>query len=123
MAELSPLHTQINTPKDEANMTDLEKKHLPVISAPDTVKAGECFEVVVEVGKLLDHPNEPAHFIEFIELYAGKIYIARVALTWVMTCPKWTAAVRLTKGTGDLRAFARCNMHGIWEASKAIRVE
>jgi superoxide reductase len=124
MADARPaLFHQVNSAKDPANMTDLEKKHTPVITAPDSVKAGDCFEVVIEVGKLLAHPNEPGHFIEYIDLYAGYTYIARLSLTAVTTCPAWKAAVRLDASIGPLRVFARCNMHGLWEASKEIIVE
>jgi superoxide reductase len=35
----------LNTAKDPANMTELEKKHIPVIDCPDKVKAGEPFKV------------------------------------------------------------------------------
>ena len=120
MAEQADFFAQINEPKDPANMTDLEKKHLPVITAPDKVKAGECFEVTVEVGKLLAHPNENAHFIEFIELYAGHAYLARMDFTARMTCPIMKLCLSLDKDLGPLRAFERCNLHGVWTASRPI---
>ncbi len=68
----------VNVIKDPENMTDLEKKHMPIITAPKSIRKGECFEVTVEVGKLMQHPNEPAHHIEFIELYADHSYLARM---------------------------------------------
>jgi hypothetical protein len=37
----------INIPKDLANLSDMEKKHLPVIEAPDEVKAGEPFQATL----------------------------------------------------------------------------
>ncbi|MHC4792263.1 MAG: desulfoferrodoxin family protein, partial [Planctomycetota bacterium] len=77
----------VNKVKDTNNMTDLEKKHLPVITAPKSVKKGQCFEILIEVGKLLAHPNEPGHYIEFIELYADHTYLARIDLTARRTCP------------------------------------
>ena len=46
----------INLPKDWENLTDLEKKHVPVLEAPDRVKKDEPFTVKVTVGKLLAHP-------------------------------------------------------------------
>jgi superoxide reductase len=120
---LGALFCGVNTPKDPANLSDLEKKHTPVITAPDVVRAGECFEVTAEVGKLLAHPNEPGHAIEFIELYAGHTYIAHLDLTAVRTCPILKISVALEKELGPLRVFERCNLHGIWEISKPICVE
>lgn len=123
MAEEKDLFAQINTASDMENLSDLEKKHLPVIDAPETVKAGECFEVVVNVGKLLTHPSDPDHFIEFVELYAGHVYLARMHFTAQTTCPVMKTCVSLPKDLGPLRAFERCNIHGVWEYDKPIRVE
>ena len=120
--EMPDLFAQVNEPRDAGNLTDLEKKHLPVITAPDRVRPGECFEVTVEVGKLLAHPNEIAHSIEFIELYAGHVYLARVDFTGKTTCPVMKISVCLPKALGPLRAFGRCNLHGVWAASKPLAV-
>ena len=116
------LLSQINRGADLSNLTDLEKKHAPVITAPEKVKPGECFEVTVEVGKLLSHPIENAHFIEFIELYAGHVCLARTDFTARSTCPIMKACIALDKDLGPIRAFARCNLHGVWESSKPIAV-
>ena len=40
----------VNMVQDEDHMTDLEKKHVPVISGPSSVKKDECFEVTIEIG-------------------------------------------------------------------------
>ena len=52
------LFSGVNQPVDLDNLTDLEKKHIPVIESPSTVNRGECFSVSVEVGKMLTHPNK-----------------------------------------------------------------
>jgi superoxide reductase len=112
----------INKVVDLEQTTDLEKKHLPIISAPKSVRKGECFEVEVEVGKLLRHPNEPGHFIQFIELYAGDTYLARIDFTAKTTCPIMKACVSLDHAHGKLRAFERCNLHGTWTSEVDIDV-
>ena len=126
MAELPALLTRINKPQDADNLSDLEKKHLPVIEAPDSVKAGQPFEVTVHVGKLLAHPNEPGHHVESIELYKGHILLARLSLAGGLAEPKATFIVMLEASTdgqnGGLRAFEKCNLHGTWESTKAIEV-
>ncbi len=115
---------QVNHPKDPASLTDLEKKHTPVISAPEQLKAGEATTVTVEIGKLLAHPNEPGHFIEWIDLYANYVFLARLSLTAVTTRPTLKAEVAIPHGLPKvtLRAFARCNVHGVWEAVKEVSV-
>ena len=112
----------VNMPKDPANMTDLEKKHLPFITAPKGVKKGECFEVTIETGKLLQHPNEPGHFIEFMELYANETYLARMDFTAKTSCPTMKVCIALDHIHGKLRAFSRCNLHGTWEGQVPIEV-
>src|SRR4030043_1595566 len=112
----------VNMVEDPKQATDLEKKHLPIITAPKKVKKGECFEVTVEVGKLLKHPNEPGHFIQFVELYAGDTYLARMDFTAKTTCPVMKTCVALDHGHGKLRTFERCNLHGTWDNEVNIKV-
>lgn len=112
----------VNTTTDIDRASDLEKKHLPIISAPQRVRKGQVFEVTVEVGKLLKHPNEPGHFIEFIELYAGDSYLARMDFTAKNTQPIMKTSVSLDHAQGKLRAFERCNLHGTWENDAEIEV-
>ena len=44
------------------------EKHVPVIEAPEKVKAGEVFSVTVSVGKEVAHPNTTEHHIRWIRL-------------------------------------------------------
>ena len=108
--------------KDLNALSELEQKHLPVISAPQKVKKGEAFEVTIEVGKYKAHPNEPGHFIEWIELYSGDTFLFRVSLSGSLSQPKVTIPVKLTHAHGPLKARAKCNLHGLWEGTKDIEV-
>jgi len=101
--------------RDSDSMSDLEKKHTPVIEAPEKVKKGEAFEVYVEVGKYMAHPNENAHFIEWIELFSGDTFLARVDLVARLTEPKVRFKVAL-EHSHPLIARERCNLHGLWES-------
>lgn len=96
-------------------MTDLEKKHTPIIEAPSKTKKGEDIQVVIEVGKLMKHPNENAHFIEWIELFSGDTFLARVDLVPRLTVPKVSFSIALDHGH-PLVAKTRCNLHGLWES-------
>lgn len=113
----------INRPADPANMTDLEKKHTPVIECPDTVKAGESFEVRIKVGEM-PHVMEEGHHIQWLELYSGQNQYIRIDLTPVFTRPEVT--VTLVKGgkhrTSTLRVVERCNLHGTWETTREITI-
>jgi len=115
------LFAAVNRAGDTADLTDLEKKHLPAIDAPNSVSAGEKFEVTIEVGRLLTHPSEPGHSIQSITLMRGEITLASVQLTPAVN-PKITFAVKLNE-TSEIRAVERCNLHGEWETRKTITVE
>ena len=110
-------------PKDPKTLNELEQKHIPVINAPDRVKRDESFTVTVEVGKYKAHPNEPAHFIEWVELYSGDTFLFRVGLAGSLSQPKITIPVKLNHAHGPLKAWAKCNIHGLWEGEKGIEVE
>ena len=113
----------VNLPKDQSSLSELEQKHTPVISAPDKASKDEFFDVTVEVGKLKAHPNESAHFIEWIELYCGDTFLSRVSLSGSLSGPKITIPVKLSHAHGPLKVWAKCNMHGLWESVKDIQIE
>jgi len=113
----------VNMPKDMNALSELEQKHLPVISAPEKVKRDKTFLVTVEVGKYKAHPNEPGHFFEWLELYSGDTFLFRVTLSGSLTHPKVTIPVKLTHAHGPLKAWAKCNLHGLWEGVRDIEVE
>lgn len=113
---------KINTPKDMGNLTDGEKKHLPVIHAPDTAREGAPFEVTVRVGELLAHPNESGHYIQWIELYAGDKLLCKATLTPISAEPTVTFGIKLNESK-TLRAIESCNLHGLWEGVKEISIE
>ncbi len=113
----------VNEPKDKSSPTDLEKKHIPVIEAPDKVNKDEAFEVKIEVGKLLAHPNEPAHFIEWIDLYCGDTFLGHANFSGGASFPQACFKIKLSHAHGPLKVWEKCNLHGLWESTKEIKVE
>ncbi len=110
----------VNKAASTSEMSDLEKKHTPIIEAPVSVAEGELFQVKIEVGKLLKHPNENNHFIQWVELYSGDTFITRVELTPKVSEPVITIPVKLEHVHG-LKAKARCNLHGTWEGHHGFK--
>lgn len=114
------LFCQINTAA--TGPAETAKKHVPVITSPEKVKAGEPFTVTIKVGEA-PHVMENGHFIQFIDLYCGHIYLSRVDFTAVMTKPDISLSIVLQhEGSRTLRAFSRCNLHGIWEGTREVNV-
>jgi superoxide reductase len=114
----------INQPSDSANLTEMEKKHLPVIECPDTVKSGEPFQVKIKVGEV-PHVSEEAHHIQWIEIKTGENLYSRVELVPVLSIPEVTMTLKKAgkHRTSSIRVIERCNIHGLWETKKDITVE
>lgn len=114
-----------------------QEKHVPAIDCADSVKAGEKFQLTVSVGREIAHPNTTEHHIRWIQLYfkpEGDKFSYQVG-HWEFTAhgesaqganqgpacsePVVTTSLTLKKG-GELTALALCNIHGLWESSKAV---
>lgn len=116
------------------------EKHVPVIECPDEVKGDEMFEVKVSIGKEIAHPNTTEHHIRWIQVFfkpEGDKFAYQVAsceftahgesVDGANKGPVYTnhcAAVMLkTTKPGVLFATSLCNIHGLWENSKTIKIK
>lgn len=103
----------IKTPQDANNPTELEKKHIPVITL--VKKCGlipeGCLDAHIKMGEI-QHPMLPEHFINHIDVYIDKELVSRIMLTPEKLNP--AAALHLKAQTGKLSAIALCNLHGAW---------
>jgi superoxide reductase len=111
------------------------EKHVPVIECADEVEAGQPFTVEISVGKEIAHPNTAEHHIRWIDLYfqpAGDKFVYQVAhfdfsahgesaQGEVFAHPSATLSMQIG-GAGTLIAVSLCNIHGLWESSKAVGV-
>lgn len=115
------------------------EKHVPVIQCPDAVAKDQVFEVKVGVGAEIAHPNTTEHHIRWIRLYflpeGGKVPFELANLEFTAhgesaeganqgpayTHHQGSAFLKLQKG-GTLLATSYCNIHGLWEGSKDIRI-
>lgn len=109
---------------DPANMTDMMRKHTPLVDIPDKVKVGEAFAVSIKVGGIdgVVHPNLLGHWINWLELYAGERLLGRVEFAPVVSQSEATLNVVLEEPT-TLRALASCNLHGLWESTKPVALK
>lgn len=116
------------------------EKHVPVIEAPEKVKSGQTVTITVSVGKEIAHPNTTEHHIRWIKLFfkpdnskfaydLGSFEFSAHGESTegankgpVYTEPLAVTAVKLST-SGTLLASAYCNIHGLWEASKALTIE
>jgi superoxide reductase len=103
------------------------------------VKADEVFEVKLSLGKGIGHPNTTEHHILWISLYfhaEGDQFIKDVGRLLLNThgesvlgpnqgpayaYPAVTMLLKINK-SGMLYAVTYCNIHGLLESEKEIRV-
>jgi len=109
------------TPEFRAVRSTFDAKHTPKITAPDSVKRGQWFDVTVTVGAGGEHPSLSEHHIRYIALYRDTAEIARVYLHPVFSAPRVTFTVALDE-SGVLRALAEPTHSAAWEASKRVTV-
>ena len=115
------------------------EKHAPVIDCADSVAAGESLAVTVQVGKEIAHPNATEHHIRWINLYykpaddkftyhlgtyefnAHSEGAAGANEGPVQTDPCVVTSFK-AKQSGTIHAVSFCNIHGLWESTKEIKV-
>ena len=115
------------------------EKHVPVIECPDQVKKDEVFDVKVSLGKEVAHPNTTEHHIRWIKLFyfpegakfsfdvgAFEFNAHGESTEGANQCPVYTnhqvtASMKISK-PGMLYALSYCNIHGLWESSKEVKV-
>ena len=129
----------MNAIKDLFQSADWKaEKHVPVI---EVAQGGEkTFKVTVEVGKEITHPNTTEHHINWIEVYfkpEGDKFpyqISKVGFTahgasaqgpntsTVYTDPVVTINLK-TEKSGTIYAISYCNIHGLWENAKELKIK
>ena len=114
------------------------EKHVPAIAAPATAKASEPFDVEIDVGREIPHPNTAQHHICWIALHFvpdgsnTSIELGRADFSAhgaslsetpgpAATAPSARFRVSLAV-SGTLHATAYCNLHGLWTSSAPIAV-
>jgi len=116
------------TKEDELESVLMEK-HVPIIKIPEKIKANEEFEVIINVGEKVPHPNVIEHHIKWIQIFAiieGRVFnpahIATFDFEPTFSEPKIKFRMKLDK-SATLVALKYCNLHGVWENSIKIKVE
>ena len=116
-----------------------KEKHVPAIECPSEVKAGEFFVVKVTLGKGIAHPNTTEHHIRWINVFfhpEGEKFSYHVGNCEfsahgestegpnkgpVYTHHEVAFSLRINK-PGTIHALALCNIHGLWETAKEIKL-
>ena len=115
------------------------EKHVPVIESPAQVKAGELFSVKVTLGNEVAHPNTTEHHIRWISVYFhpdGEKFTYQIGhfefsahgesvdgpnKGSIYTHHEVSLSM-MTGKPGVIYAAALCNIHGLWQSQKEIKV-
>ena len=112
----APILQAVHVVDDYAAADDFNKKHTPLI---EVTGDGPKKMVSIQVGKDVPHPNEPGHWIVWIELAAGGNTIARFDLAPGVADPAVGVWVTVDPGT-ELTATEYCNLHGLFSYSVTV---
>lgn len=126
--------------KDIFQMADWKKeKHVPVIDAADGVKKGDIARITITIGKEIPHPNTTEHHIAWVAVFfmpdgekfpyqIGRFdFAAHGASTLgpntstIYTHSEVTLSLK-TEKSGTILASSYCNIHGLWQSSRTIKV-
>ena len=109
----------LKEPADLKNLSELEKKHIPVIAVvPKCGMMEGCRDVHVKMGEI-KHPMEEKHHIMHIDVYLNKEFISRVILT--PRALNAAAGLHLKEdAAGTLTVIELCNLHGNWMSEAQI---
>ncbi|MFC1675420.1 desulfoferrodoxin family protein [Candidatus Omnitrophota bacterium] len=109
----------IKKPADPNNLTEGDKKHIPVIKiVRQCGLAGPgCVDAHIKVGEIL-HVTEAKHYIMYIDVYLDNAFIARYHIEPDKLNP--ILGIHIKGATGKLLALENCNIHGRWVAEAQI---
>ncbi|MDD3776192.1 MAG: class II SORL domain-containing protein [Actinomycetota bacterium] len=115
------------------------EKHVPVIEVEPGAKKGEPVEIKISIGKEIAHPNTTQHHITWISLFFlpdGDKYPIHIGdinfsahgssvqgadTSTVYTNYKGVFSLT-TEKQGNLLASSYCNIHGLWQSSKQLKL-
>lgn len=108
------------------------EKHVPAITVPAEIKAGEFFTVQACVGKDIAHPNTLEHNIQWVQLFfkpegskfaieLGKTVFTAHGESDTFTNPCLCLNTKINTN-GTFIALSYCNIHGLWEDSVEVKV-
>ncbi|MDY0341118.1 MAG: desulfoferrodoxin family protein [Coriobacteriia bacterium] len=106
----APILEPLNLVADFEAAGDFEKKHTPYITVEQT---DEGHRLNIKIGQEVPHPNQPGHWIGWIELLIGDATVARFDLAPTVSIPVVSVVLDAQPGT-VVRAIAHCNLHGLW---------
>lgn len=119
----------VDIDKEEKELRkDYFDRHTPVIHCNDTAREGQKFKVKLKLGNEYSHPDEPNHYINYIQLWNRETFLAEAHFTPGVLGNKpgyMEVDFYIVPGpvSMNLSAMAVCTNHGLWQSeSKEVRI-
>ena len=120
--------TPVDITKEEKEVRkDYFDRHTPRIICGKSAKRNQKFKVKVIIGEHFEHPDDPDHFISYIQLWNRETFMAEIHFT-PGTFGNQPAQVEadfyiVPKQTMNIAVMTVCTKHGLWQSeSTEIRV-
>ena len=118
-------YVDISTIDREAKK-DYIDRHSVFVHCEKSGKVGEKFKVKVKVGEEYKHPDDPDHYIAFVQLWNGEKMIAQTTMVEgsMGSAPSQVEVdfYIVPKSSMKLMAMSFCTKHGLWQ-SEEVEVE
>jgi len=99
---------------------DYFDRHTPFVVCDNTARKGEKFKVKIRLGEHYQHPDEPDHYINHIQLWNRETFLAEVHFAPGMlgNQPEQIEVdfYIVPKISMNLTAMAVCTKHGLWQS-------
>ena len=107
---------------------DYFDRHTPRVICAGNAKRGEKFRVKVIMGEHYPHPDEPDHFISYVQLWNRETFLAETHFTPGMlgNQPEQVEVdfYIIPRQSMNLSAMAVCTKHGLWQSDPVeVKVE
>jgi superoxide reductase len=116
------------TKEEKEARKDYFDRHTPVVICNGSVKEGEKLKVKVRLGTEYAHPDQPDHFINYIQLWNRETFLAETHFApGVLGNKPGFVEVDFYIVAGpvsmNLSAMAVCTNHGLWQSeSKEVSI-
>ncbi len=115
------------TKEEKEVKKDYFDRHTPRIICEDTAKKGEKFKIKVIIGSQYEHPDEPDHYIQYVQLWNRETFLAEAHFT-PGTLGNKPDHVEIDfyivpSVSMNLAAMSVCTKHGLWQSEeRAVKV-
>ena len=103
---------------------DYIDRHSAFVHCENNAKKAEKFKVKVKVGDQYQHPDEPDHFISWVQLWNGEKMLAQASFTEgaLGNAPENLEVdfYIVPQKNMKLIAHAFCTKHGLWQSKEVV---